>query len=111
MELNKLIMESIKNVIVESKEKKQKTSVQYGGPNETSIKDQNVEGKNKASIDVGLERDIAKENKNPQGEGGKNVVKQNPKLAAAVTAGIVNVGAKIVPNKDVKFTPPASATK
>lgn len=107
MELNKLIMESIKTVITEDKKKKQQTSVQFNGSTKTSIKDQNVEDKDKAAVDSGLMGDIAKENKNPQGEGGEDVVKQNPKLAAAVTAGIINVGAKIVPNKDVKFVPPA----
>lgn len=110
MNLNELIMESIKTTITEGKQKQQ-TGVQFGGSAEPGIKDVNVEAKDKASVEGGLSGDIDKKNKNPQGEGGKDVVKQHPKLAAAVTAGVINAGAKIHKNPNVKFTPPAPATK
>jgi hypothetical protein len=113
MNINELITESIKNVITESKGKKDQTSVQFNGPTESSIKDKNVEGKAQTAVDGALAGDIAKENKNPQGEGGKEILKSKPKLAAAVTAGVAHggIGAKIHPNKNIKFTPPAPATK
>lgn len=60
----------------------------------------------KTSVKDGLSDDIDKKNKNPQ-----DIVKQYPKLAAAVTAGIVNAGAKIYKNPNVKFTSPAPTTK
>jgi len=111
MNLNELIMESIKTTITEGKKEKQDTSIRFGGSDGPGIKDTNVEGKNKSSVEDGLSGDIDKKNKNPQGEGGEDVIKQHPKLAAAVTAGVINVGAKINKNPNVKFTPPAPATK
>ena len=119
MNLNELIMESIKTTITEGKQKQQ-TSVQFGGSAEASIKDENVEAKDKTAAEGGLKSDIAKENKNPQGEGGKDAIpaaQKNPKLAAAVTAGIMGANKKGVGAKDNKtpnvpaFTPPAPATK
>jgi hypothetical protein len=119
MNLNELIMESIKTTITEGKGKQQ-TSVQFGGSAEPGIKDENVEAKDKASVEGGLKSDIAKENKTPQGEGGKEaipVAQKNPKLAAAVTAGIMGVNKKGIGAKDNKspnvpaFAPPAPATK
>jgi len=110
MNLNELITESIKTTITESKQKQQ-TAAQFSGSAESDIKDVNVEAKNKISVEDGLSGDIDKKNKNPQGEGGNGIVKQHPKLAAAVTAGVINAGAKIHKNPNVKFTPPAPATK
>ena len=111
MNLNELIMESIKTVITEGKGKeKQQTAVQFGGPKEPSIKDENVEAKNKAAVEGGLTADLDKKNKNPQGEGGKEIVKSQPRLAAAVTAGVLGTGKKHS-NPNIKFTPPAPATK
>lgn len=108
MDLNKTIMESIQSTIDSTKNP---TSVKFGGPSGSSIEDKNVESKNKAAADSGLKGDIAKENKNPQGESEEAMTAalKNPKLTSAVVAGIVNAG-KIVPNKDVKFTPSESAS-
>ena len=104
MELNELIMESINMAITESKGKQQ-TGVQFGGSAEPGIKDVNVEAKDKAAAEAGLKSDIAKENKNPQGEGGKDAIpaaQKNPKLAAAVTAGIMGANKKGMLAKDHK---------
>jgi hypothetical protein len=119
MELNKLITESIQMVIAENKKEKQKTSVEFGGNESAGIKDQNVENKNQADLEGGLKSDIDKENKNPQGEGGKDAIpaaQKNPKLTTAVVAGMIGankkgLGAKNHINKNIKFTPPAPATK
>lgn len=117
MNLNELIMESIKTTITEGKKEKQQTGVQFGGSAEPGIKDVNVEAKDKAAAEGGLSGELDKKNKNPQGEGGKDVVKQHPKLAAAVTAGIMGANKKGIGAKDNKspnvpaFTPPASYKK
>jgi len=121
MELNKLIMESIQSVITEGKkEKKQETSVKFGGSEGAGIKDQNVESKNQADLEGGLKDDIAKENKNPQGEGGKEAIpaaQKNPKLTQAVVAGMIGANKKGVGAKDHKspnvpaYKPPAPAIK
>jgi len=113
-------MESIKTTITEGKKEKQQTGVQFGGSAEPGIKDVNVDAKDKASAEGGLKSDIDKKNKNPQGEGGEDAipaVQKHPKLAAAVTAGIMGANKKGVGAKDNKspnvpaFTPPASYKK
>jgi len=110
MELNELIMESIKTTIHENK---QQTSVQFGGNKGPSMKDTKVDDKAQSATEGGLKEKLAKENTNPQGESDEalEAIQKNPNLVKAVVAGVINVGAKIVPNKDVKFTLPAPATK
>ena len=115
MDLNELIMESLNNTIMEGKKAKQQTAVQFGGSKDPGLKDVNVASKNQAAVEDGLKGDINKKNKNPQGEGGKEAlaaVQKNPKLSAAVVAGVAKagIGAKMKPNPNVKFTPPAPAT-
>lgn len=115
MQLNELITEGFKTII-EGKERQQ-TSVHYGGSKNSSMSDVNVPSKAKSAIDGALKGDIAKENKNPQGEGGEDAltyVQKYPRLANAVLAGVGakdgGIGAKITPNPHMKFTPPAPAT-
>jgi len=111
MELNELIMESLKMAINETE--KQKTSVEFGGDKGASVKDTKIDDKAQTASEGGLKGDIAKENTNPQGESKEALepVQKNPNLVKAVVAGVVNAGAKITPNKDVKFTPSEPATK
>ena len=111
MNLNEIIMESIKGTI---SGKKNPTSVQFGGSTEPGIKDQNMNSKNQADLEAGLKSDgAAKENKNPQGEAksGLTPAQMATKLGPAVIAGIACAGAKKGSSAAPKFTPPAPATK
>lgn len=110
MNLNEVILESMKYTITEGKEK-QKTSVEFGGDKGASMKDQNVEGKAQSATEDALKGDGAsKEHKNPQGEAksGLTPEQMSTNLVKAVTAGVLGVGKKNV-NPNVKFTPPAPA--
>jgi hypothetical protein len=115
MELNTLIMESIKNVITEGREK-QKTSVEFGGDKGSSMKDENVEGKAQSATEEALKSDGAsKEHKNPQGEAktGLTPAQMGTNLQKAVTAGVAHagIGAKKGASAAPSFTLPAPATK
>jgi len=115
MELNEVIMESIKSKMHGHKKEKQKTGVEFGGDKGASIKDHNVEPKAQSDLETGLKNDISKEHENPQGEAktGLTPEQKNTNLVKAVTAGVAHggVGAKIKANPHIKFTPPAPATK
>lgn len=113
MNLNELIMESIKGSI---SGEKNSTSVKYGGETKSSLKDSNVENKNQSALEAGLKGKLSKDHTNPQGEGGKDLIARNPDLAAIVAAAVAAAqragqGAHVTPNPNVKFTPPAPATK
>lgn len=114
MNLNEIITESIKTTI---NAKKGQTSVQFGGDKKASIKDANVDTKNQSSLEAGLKGKLSKDNTNPQGEGGKDLIARNPDLAAIVAAAVAAVqkaGQGAVQNNNPavpKFTPPAPATK
>ena len=114
MNLNELILESIKTSI---STKKDQTSVQYGGDKKASIKDATVDSKNQSSLEAGLKGKLSKDNTNPQGEGGKDLIARNPDLAAIVAAAVAAVqkaGQGSVQNTNPsvpKFTPPEPATK
>jgi len=114
MNLNELIIESIKTTITDGKQKQQ-TAGQFGGPADPNIEDVNVEVKNKTSVEDAISGDIDKKNKNPQNKGRNSIIDQYPNLATAitagVTAGVINVGAKIYKNPNVKFMSSVPATK
>ena len=113
MNLNELIMESIKPNF---SGKKNPTSVQFGGEKKASLADANVDSKNQAALEAGLKGKLSKDNTNPQGEGGKDLLARNPDLAAIVAAAIAAVqkagqGAKAGSSAAPSFTPPGPATK
>lgn len=113
MNLNELIMESIKPNF---SSKKNPTSVQFGRDKKASLADANVDSKNQAALEAGLKGKLSKDNTNPQGEGGKDLLARNPDLAAIVAAAIAAVqkagqGAKAGSSAAPSFTPPGPATK
>ena len=115
MNLNELIVDSLK-VITEGKSEKQQTSGKFTDKKTEGIEDINVKKEDDKSHKGGLEEKLDKKNTNPQGEGGEEAipdVQKNPKVKAAVVAGIAHggIGATIHKNEHVKYTPPAPATK
>lgn len=115
MNLNDVIMNSIKNVITEGKEKQQ-TSIQFGPDKGSSVKDENVTPKNQAGVEAGLKSDGASEDHaNPQGEAksGLTPEQMSTNLVRAVTAGIGaacgGIGSKKETAATVDFHPPAPA--
>lgn len=105
MEINKIIMESIEDIL---NEEKQQTGIETGTSQGPSIKDVNIDPKNKTSIDKGLSEDLSEENKNQQDKVNNDAledIQKDPKLLATVVAGIAKagIGAKVKPNPDVKF--------
>ena len=117
MNLNELIMESIKTKLGG---KKDQTSIQFGGSTEPGMKDQNVDSKNQADLEAGLKSDGAsKEHKTPQGEAktGLTPAQMSTKLGPAVVAGMLGANKKGIGAVDNKtpavpdYKAPGPATK